>query len=225
MRVIQAATLLAAGAGLFLAAPALGRALPQVRVAAAGSAASTSAASGRAASDTLARLALTPPHVIHAHRVGWLWPLAVPTGAARPTVVRGFEPPAQRWQAGHRGVDLLAAVGQDVRAAGPGTVSFAGMLFGRPVVAVDHTSPGRDTLRTTYEPVEPAVKVGDHVKAGQPLGKIASGAVDPQVGHCAPRACLHWGLVRGFGHAERYLDPVGLLDRGPIRLLPVWGPR
>ena len=146
----------------------------------------------------------------------------MPKNAARPTIVRGFEPPAQRWEAGHRGVDLLAEPGQEVFAAGAGTVSYAGVLFGRQVVAIDHTAPGRDTLRTTYEPVDPAVRVGDRVHAGELIGHIAT---DTTVSHCAPRACLHWGLVRGFGHAERYLDPSALLMKGPVRLLPVWGLR
>lgn len=157
------------------------------------------------------------PHTHHS----WVWPLA----GAKPDIVRGFEPPAQRWQQGHRGVDLLGKVGQDVHAAGAGTVSFAGELFGRPVVAVDHTAPGRDTLRTTYEPVDPTVKVGQKVKTDEVIGHLARAATDPKVGHCAPRACLHWGLVRGFGHDAHYLDPSGLLEHGPVRLLPVWGHR
>ena len=151
----------------------------------------------------------------------WTWPLAPPAGARRPVIVHRFQPPAKRWQAGHRGVDLLGGPGQEVLAAGAGIVSYAGTLFGRPVVAIDHTAPGRDTLRTTYEPVDPAVRVGDKVRAGQLIGHL----VDSPSNHCAPQTCLHWGLVRGFGHAERYLDPVGLVERGPVRLLPVWGVR
>jgi murein DD-endopeptidase MepM/ murein hydrolase activator NlpD len=200
MRVSLAAAMAASGLGLVVAGPALAHSLPRLPPA-------------------------TGLHSAHGHRVGWNWPLAVPAGAQKPTIVRGFEPPAHRWESGHRGVDLLAAVGQDVLAAGSGTVSYAGPLFGRPVVAIDHTAPGHDTLRTTYEPVEPVVKVGDKVKAGQVVGKLGADATDPDIGHCAPRACLHWGLVRGFGHAERYLDPSGLLDHGPVRLLPVWGVR
>lgn len=151
----------------------------------------------------------------------WAWPLKSADGVAKPTVVRRFEPPAKRWQAGHRGVDLLGGPGQEVLAAGAGVVSYAGVLFGRPVVAVDHTAPGRDVLRTTYEPVDPSVKVGEKVRIGQIIGHLR----DSGASHCAPRTCLHWGLVRGFGHAERYLDPSALLDRGPVRLLPVWGVR
>ena len=42
------------------------------------------------------------------------------------TVVRPFDPPAQRWLPGHRGVDLRTTVGARVRAAGAGRVAFAG---------------------------------------------------------------------------------------------------
>ena len=72
-----------------------------------------------------------------------VWPLD-----PRPAVARGFEPPASRWGAGHRGVDLAGRPGQPVRAALPGRVTFAGTLAGRGVVVVDHGS-----TRTTYEPV------------------------------------------------------------------------
>ena len=73
-----------------------------------------------------------------------VWPLL-----PAPEVVAGFDPPATRWGAGHRGVDLAGAPGQPVRAALAGTVTFAGSLAGRGVVVVDHGA-----TRTTYEPVD-----------------------------------------------------------------------
>ena len=54
------------------------------------------------------------------------WPLD-----GHPAVVRAFEPPPQPWLAGHRGVDLGAAPGAQVRAAGAGTVHFAGRAVAR----------------------------------------------------------------------------------------------
>lgn len=132
-----------------------------------------------------------------------VWPLQ-----PQPEVVDGFDPPLEPWGAGHRGVDLLGSVGQQVRAALPGRVTFAGMLAGRGVVVVSHG----DT-RTTYEPLAAAVSVGDPVAAGGRLGRLEG------VGsHCFPRACLHWGWLRG----ETYLDPLDLVGGGPIRLLPLW---
>lgn len=129
------------------------------------------------------------------------WPLD-PT----PAVVAGFAPPQSAWGSGHRGVDLLGRVGQPVRAALPGRVSFAGRLAGRGVVVVDHGS-----TRTTYEPVTATVAVGDTVTRGQRLGRLELIA-----SHCFPRACLHWGWLRG----TTYLDPLVLVGAGPVRLLP-----
>ena len=132
------------------------------------------------------------------------WPL-VP---APPRVVAGFDPPPSPWAAGHRGVDLLGSVGQRVRSALPGTISFAGRIAGRGVVVVDHG----DT-RTTYEPVTAATAMGHAVVAGAPIGRLELAG-----SHCFPRACLHWGWRRG----EDYLDPLGLVGAGPVRLLPLW---
>jgi hypothetical protein len=117
------------------------------------------------------------------------WPL----GPGVPTVTRGFDAPRPDWQRGHRGVDLAGAPGQPVYSAGRGTVVFAGLLAGRPVVSVDH--PGG--LRTSYEPVE---------------------AVVPG---CPVAACLHWGAMWGPAQRADYVDPVGLLETTPIRLKPL----
>ncbi len=136
----------------------------------------------------------------------WRWPLP-PT----PRVVRGFDPPAQRWLAGHRGVDLAAVPGDIVVAAGAGVVTFAGPVAGRGVVTVTHGD-----LRTTYEPVTATVDVGDVVAAGDPIGTLAAGA-----GHCGGYpTCLHWGLLRG----GTYLDPLSLLGLSHPVLLPIPNP-
>jgi murein DD-endopeptidase MepM/ murein hydrolase activator NlpD len=133
----------------------------------------------------------------------WRWPLLV-----APRVVRGFQPPPQRWLAGHRGVDLAAVPGDTVVAAGAGIVTFAGPLAGRGVVTVTH-----GVLRTTYEPVTATVEVGDAVSAGDPIGVIAAGA-----SHCGGYpSCLHWGLLQG----DVYLDPLLLLGVSHPILLPI----
>lgn len=132
------------------------------------------------------------------------WPLH-----PQPTVVAGFAPPAAPYSAGHRGVDLAGAIGQAVRAALPGTVSFAGRIAGRGVVVVQHGE-----TRTTYEPVTATIAVGAAVSAGQVLGTL--GVVGS---HCFPRACLHWGWLRG----PVYLDPLALVGVLRVRLLPLSG--
>ena len=95
-----------------------------------------------------------------------------------------------------------------MHAALAGTVTFAGVLAGRGVVVVDHG----DT-RTTYEPVEAIVPVGQAVGRGEVIGHLQAVA-----SHCPPRACLHWGWLRG----ATYLDPLDLVGAGPVRLLPLW---
>jgi murein DD-endopeptidase MepM/ murein hydrolase activator NlpD len=133
----------------------------------------------------------------------WIAPLP---GAA---VTRPFDDLANRYAAGHRGVDLTGAPGVPVLAAGDGVVAFAGMVAGRPVVSVDH--PGG--LRTTYEPVDPSVGAGQAVARGSPLGTLLAGHRG-----CPSPACLHWGLREG----EDYLDPLELLRPPRIRLLPLY---
>jgi murein DD-endopeptidase MepM/ murein hydrolase activator NlpD len=138
---------------------------------------------------------------------GWVWPLD-----PEPVVLAGFVAPAGPFAAGHRGVDLAATVGQPVLAPGGGTVAFAGSVAGKPVVSIDH--PGG--LRTTYEPVLTEVRAGDRVATGTPVGRVAA-----TPGHCLPVTCLHWGLRTGPA-LEGYRDPLSLLGRLPVRLLPVW---
>ena len=124
-------------------------------------------------------------------------------GSVRPVpgpVLRGFDPPAQDWLPGHRGVDLAAPVGSGVRAAASGRVSVAQVIAGRGVVTIVHGE-----LRTTYEPVRASVRVGQRVDAGDLIGTVQSG-------HCAA-GCLHFGLKRG----DEYLDPLG---GSGVRLLP-----
>jgi murein DD-endopeptidase MepM/ murein hydrolase activator NlpD len=130
------------------------------------------------------------------------WPLA-----PRPAIASRFDPPASRWGAGHRGVDLAGRAGQGVRTSLGGTVTFAATLAGRGVVVVDHGA-----VRTTYEPVSASVHVGQQVGPGARIGTLQRAS-----SHCFPRACLHWGLLQG----ETYLDPLSLVGAGPIRLLPL----
>lgn len=132
-----------------------------------------------------------------------VWPLA-----PEPVVAARFDPPDSAYGAGHRGVDLAGRVGQPVRAALPGTVTFAGLLAGRGVVVIDH-----GLTRTTYEPVHATVSLGAEVVRGGPLGTLQLPG-----SHCFPQACLHWGWIED----QTYLDPLRLVGDGPVRLLPLW---
>lgn len=124
-------------------------------------------------------------------------------------LIRGFRPPPRPWAAGHRGVDLALAEGGQVVSAGAGTVAFASQVGGLGVVVIR-----TGELRTTYVPVSAQVRVGQVVRAGDPIGTLAAST------HCGQLACLHWGLLRG----ATYLDPLTLLARPRVRLLPLDGP-
>lgn len=128
------------------------------------------------------------------------WPLPPPH-----PVVRAFQAPASPFGPGHRGVDLAAAAGTPVLAAGDGVVVYAGAVAARTLVSLQH----RGGLRTTYEPVAPTVTAGRPVRRGDVIGHL-------QEGHCAS-PCLHWGVRRG----AEYLDPLRLVTWGRIRLLPL----
>jgi murein DD-endopeptidase MepM/ murein hydrolase activator NlpD len=121
-----------------------------------------------------------------------------PVGGA---VVRPFDPPASPYGSGHRGVDLAATPGELVRAALPGTVTFAGVVAGRAWVTVAHG----DGLRTTYGALRPVVVAGQRVVLGQPLGRATA------------RGTVDWGARRDGA----YVDPMALLGIARVRLVPV----
>jgi murein DD-endopeptidase MepM/ murein hydrolase activator NlpD len=129
------------------------------------------------------------------------WPLAPPH-----PVIRPFQAPTTPYGPGHRGVDLADQLDAPVLAAGDGTVAFAGPVAGRGVVSIDH--PGG--LRTTYEPLAAVVVAGQRLTVGSVIGRLMPG----HAGCTQP--CLHWGARRG----AEYVDPLGLLSSGRVRLLP-----
>jgi murein DD-endopeptidase MepM/ murein hydrolase activator NlpD len=178
-----------------------------------------SAAAPGSSTATLTGLAVRPgpddandQRGLHAGMFGW--PLS-----GSPAVVRAFQAPTLPYGPGHRGVDLAAMPGAPVLAAGAGIVVFAGTVAGRGVVSVDH--PGG--LRTTYEPVSPTVSAGAHVARGEQIGTVQIDTVAFGHPRCAVTACLHWGVLRDPAHDRNYLDPLRLLARAPVRLLPVDG--
>lgn len=139
-------------------------------------------------------------------RAGWSWPVPAPH-----PIVTPYRPPAEVWSAGHRGIDIGALAGAVVIAPEAGTVHYAGIVAGRPVLSLEHA----DGLLSSFEPVVATVARGDHVERGQPIGVL-----DP--GHCQPAACLHLGARLDGGYVSP-LDYLGLPPRAvllPTRPLP-----
>ena len=129
----------------------------------------------------------------------WVWPVPAPI-----RVVSPFRAPPTPYKAGHRGIDLLVEPAATIVAAASGTVSFAGMVAGRGVVAVDH---GNGVV-SAVEPVAAAVAQGDAVSAGDVIGSVTLG------GHCT-RDCVHFG-VRVHGE---YVSPFLFLGGLPRAVL------
>ncbi|OFT20593.1 M23 family metallopeptidase [Dermabacter sp. HMSC08H10] len=133
----------------------------------------------------------------------WAWPLG-----PEHDVVRFFEAPAHRYGPGHRGIDIAGST-LEVSAVDSGTVTFAGKVAGKPVVAILHGN----GLTSTYEPVIASIAKGDSVHKGQAIGVIEQPS---EHAHC-DAGCVHLGAKRG----KDYLDPLPLLEgRGPSVLLP-----
>ena len=122
----------------------------------------------------------------------WTWPLVG-------EVVRGFARPATEWAAGHRGLDIRANPGSEVRAPVAGRITFVGPVAGRGVIVL-RTLEDEDV---TLEPIEPAVVQGDVVNPGDVVGFV-------RAGHLGSNA-LHLGIrVRG-----EYVDPAPFLPPPP----------
>ncbi|MET0871596.1 MAG: M23 family metallopeptidase [Paeniglutamicibacter terrestris] len=148
-----------------------------------------------------------PPGTIAASTVtapshAWQWPLP-----SKPRILNRFDPPAERWLSGHRGVDLEGSLGATVTAPAGGIVSYVGTIVNRPVLVINHGS----GLLSSFEPVRSTLSVGAIVATGDEIGMIWTGA------HCNAR-CLHWGL-RLDG---QYIDPLlTIFDTRPSILLPL----
>lgn len=137
---------------------------------------------------------------------GFSWPLA------SHHVLRTFDPPAVKWEAGHRGVDLASPTGAEVRAPAEGVVTFSGVVAGKGVVTIRHPQ-GFDT---TYEPLEYRVPKGTRVSRGMRIGVLTDGHLKD--GHC-PQVCLHWGYRVAKDEYRNPLELIGLIR--PLLLPPL----
>lgn len=152
-----------------------------------------------------------------------------PTAKSRPRVVHPFEKPAQRWSAGHRGVDLAVPENdRHVYAPAPGKVVFSGTVVNRKVLVIAHP----DGRRSTFEPMDEALPVGTTVAAGEVIGTVAvtAGGTGERPYRRCSTVCLYWGVRQGgergdgSGKTAEYINPMSLLgSKEPSILLPVPG--
>ncbi len=112
-----------------------------------------------------------------------------------------FRPPAERWNAGNRGVEYDTIGGEPVAAAADGVVTFAGQVGGRLHVVVLHA----DGVRTTYAFLRSVeVHRGEAVRQGQGVGTSDD--------------AFHFGARIG----QVYVDPLLLFGDGlpEVHLVP-----
>lgn len=119
--------------------------------------------------------------------------------------MRPFIAPETEYSAGHRGIDLAAALGTDVFAPADGVIHFSGVVVDRPVLSIDHSG----SLLSSFEPVISTLPAGTAVRRGDLVGTI-----DASTGHCIA-ACLHFG-VRLHG---QYVSPLNYLGGIPRPVL------
>ena len=152
-----------------------------------------------------------------------------PTAESRPRVVHPFEKPAQRWSAGHRGVDLRVPENdRRVYAPAAGKVVCSGTVVNRKVLVLAHP----DGRRSTFEPMDEALPVGTTVAAGEVIGTVAvtAGGTSERPYRRCTTVCLYWGVRQGgargdgSGKTAEYINPMSLLgSKEPSILLPVPG--
>lgn len=154
-----------------------------------------------------------------------------PIADSTPRVIHPFEKPAQRWSAGHRGVDLAVPEhDRHVHAPASGKVVFSGLVVNRKVLVIAHP----DGRRSTFEPMDEALPVGTEVTTGDVIGTVAAPGNSGENGErpylrCST-PCLYWGVRQGgargdgSGKDAEYINPMSLLSsRDPSILLPVPG--
>ncbi|OFN72716.1 peptidase M23 [Rothia sp. HMSC078H08] len=144
-------------------------------------------------------------------------------------MIHPFEKPAQRWSAGHRGVDLAVPENdRHVYAPAPGKVVFSGTVVNRKVLVIAHP----DGRRSTFEPMDETLPAGTTVAAGEVIGTVAVTAGGNSERPCrrCSTPCLYWGVRQGgargdgSGKEAEYINPMSLLgSKEPSILLPVPG--
>ena len=125
-------------------------------------------------------------------RTSWSWPVVSP-------VLRGFERPESDYSEGHRGIDIGAIRGREVRSPVDGVVWFAGVVAGRSVLSID----AADGSIVSMEPVEASVRRGDVVHGGEPVGVVNATHDDYNAIHLGVR-------VNGM-----YVNPLDFLGNPP----------
>lgn len=124
-------------------------------------------------------------------------------------IITAFDPPAEVWLKGHRGIDVLALSGEPLRAPSAGTMRFSGSVAGTATVSIE-TKSGHVV---SFQAATSELSRGDSFAAGEKIGTVAEGT------HCA-QSCLHIG-VWPKDSPRAYLDPAPFFGQDESLLLPL----
>ncbi len=149
---------------------------------------------------TLAHGQLADAPTAEAAPSGWQWPLE-----RSRQLSRTFLAPATEFGAGHRGIDLPAAVGERLVTPARVRVSFAGRVDDRDGVTLDA---GGGWL-ATFDGATSTLEVGSVLDAGVPVAVVSA------TPHCA---CVHVGLR----YNGEYVNPLLVWGEVPRAVLLPW---
>lgn len=124
-------------------------------------------------------------------------------------IAAAFDPPAETWLAGHRGIDVRAIPGEPLRAPTAGAVRFRGTVASTATVSIVTES----GYVVSFQPATTEAPVGTEFAAGEEIGAVAEGA------HCG-QECLHLG-VWPLDSDRAYVDPAPFFGRDRSVLLPL----
>lgn len=165
-------------------------------------------ASSAKVDDLVAKAAAAAGAPAFQQALAWVWPAKGPVSQGFGPSALTLEPPRAyhgvSYPHFHDGVDIAVPLGAPVFAAAAGRVAFVGHLpDGAEVVLIAHDG-GLFTLYAHLDDARqpPGVKVGDAVKAGDPIGVVGLTGI-------TTGAHLHFVIRRG----DEPIDPSSLLPR------------
>ena len=116
-------------------------------------------------------------------------------------VVNQYLAPMTEYGEGHRGIDLPAAIGDQVLSPATGQISFVGKVGYRNLISIQFGN----SFTASIEPVCSDLVEGMSVHLGDPIGLVCE--PDPEyIWHC-PETCLHFGTRSEAG----YFSPLAII--------------
>lgn len=122
--------------------------------------------------------------------------------------VNPYQAPVTQYGSGHRGIDFVIPLGDQVSSPQAGEVHFAGKVVDRYIVTIK-TETG---YLASFEPVCSDLALGTRVLAGEVIGTHCQAMPEYQ-SHC--ESCVHFSARSNFG----YISPLYLMGKTNAAIL------